>query len=43
MTGNCTRTENFSKCYRNVNKFLIVDLLRPEYEKRSGRKFERLY
>ena len=43
ITGNCTRIDKFSKCYRDVNKFLIVDLLRPENKKRFGRKSEHLY
>ena len=43
ITGNCTRIDKFSKCYRDVNKFLIVDLLRPENKKRFGRKSELLY
>ena len=43
ITGNCTSIEKFSKCYRYVNKFFIAGLLRPENEKRFGRKSEHLY
>ena len=43
ITGNCTRIEKFSKCCRDVNKFLIVGLLRPENKKRFGRESEHLY
>ena len=43
ITGNFTRIEKFSKCYRDVNKFLIFGLLRPENKKRFGRKSENLY
>ena len=37
ITGSCTRIDKFSKCYRDVNKFLIVDL--PENKK----KFEKTW
>ena len=43
ITGNCTKIEKFSKCYPDVNKFFIVGVLRPEHEKRFGRKWEYLY
>ena len=43
IPGNGTRIEKFSKCYRAVNKFFIAGLLRPENEKRFGRKSEHLY
>ena len=33
ITGNCTRIEKFSKCYRDVSKFLIAGLSRPENKK----------
>ena len=43
ITGNFTKIEKFSKCYRDVNKFLIVCLLRSENKKRFGKKSEHLY
>ena len=43
LTGNCTRIEKSSKCYLDVNKFLIVGLLRPKNKKRFCRKSEHLY
>ena len=33
ITGNSTRIEKFSKCYRDVSKFLIAGLSRPENKK----------
>ena len=38
INGNCTRIEKFSKCYRDVNTFLIVGLIRPENKRRFGKK-----
>ena len=33
ITGNSTRIEKFSKCYRDASKFLIAGLSRPENKK----------
>ena len=43
ITGNCTRIEKFSKCYRDVSKFLIAGLSRPENKKWFGSKSEHGY
>ena len=43
ITGNCTKIEKVSKSYPDVNKFFIVGVLRPENEKRFGRKLEHFY
>ena len=43
ITENCTRIEKLSKCYCDVNKVLIVGLLRSENKKRFGRKSDQFY
>ena len=43
MIGNCTGTGKLSKCYPDVSKVLIVGSLRPENERRFGRKSELVY
>ena len=43
ISENCTKIEKFSKCYRDVSKFLIVGLPRPENNKTFGSKSEHLY
>ena len=43
MIGNCTGIGKLSKCYPDVSKILIVGSIRPENERRFGRKSELIY